>query len=264
MHIPLRSGERTAQLLFRESIQKDTIHHSELITVEETPQKPARRTLSGMFFSFIARYLEKTDFGNRVVHHVMSRLGAYSQAWSFTLTIALVILLRCTVVTAFYIPSPSMLDTLKVYDRVFVFRLAYLFDEPKIGDIVVFRVPETIPNYDPDKPIWIKRVVGVAGDHVAITDGHLLVNGKQISDPPFMARNRYSSHLGNGETYQETLVPEGHIMVFGDNSQNSYDSRYWGPVPVDRVIGKAFVRFWPLSRLGPLHGESVNPFPPGG
>lgn len=228
----------------------------------EAPQPTQRRTLSGIFFGFLATHLQKTDTGNKVVSHVMGRIGAYSQAWSFTLTIALVILLRCTVVTAFYIPSPSMLDTLKINDRVFVFRLAYLFSEPKIGDIVVFKVPEEIPDYQPDKPIWIKRVVGVAGDRVAIVDDHLVVNGKVVSDPPFFRKNRYISRLQNQTVYQETVVPEGNVLVFGDNSNNSYDSRYWGPVPENRIIGKAFVRFWPLSRLGPLHGETVSPFPP--
>lgn len=230
---------------------------------QESPQPQQRRTLSGIFFTYLATHLQKTDAGKKVVRHVMDRIGAYSQAWSFTLTIALVILLRCTVVTAFYIPSPSMLDTLKINDRVFVFRLAYLFSEPKVGDIVVFKVPETIPNYDPDKPIWIKRVVGVPGDHVAIIDNHLVVNGKLVSEPRFFMKNRYFSELKNNTVYRETVVPEGQVLVFGDNSNDSYDSRYWGPVPENRIIGKAFVRFWPLSRLGPLFGESVSPFPPG-
>ena len=58
-------------------------------------------------------------------------------------------------------------------------------------------------------------------------------------------------------------VGDDEILVFGDNSANSYDSRYWGPIPKDRIIGKAFVRFWPPSRIGPIHGESVRPLPPG-
>jgi len=228
----------------------------------EAPQPKQRRTLSGIFFTFLAKHLQKTETGSKVVGHVMDRIGAYSQAWSFTLTIALVILLRCTVVTAFYIPSESMLNTLKINDRIFVFRLAYLFDEPKVGDIVVFRVPENIHYYDPKKPIWIKRVVGVGGDRVAISGNHLVVNGKVVSDPPFFRRNPYYSHL-QGMEFNETVVPEGHVLLFGDNSGSSCDSRYWGPVPEDRIIGKAFVRFWPFSRLGPLHGESVNPLPVG-
>ena len=66
-----------------------------------------------------------------------------------------------------------------------------------------------------------------------------------------------------GYVYETTVVPEDHVMLFGDNSRNSYDSRAWGALPEDRIIGKAFVRFWPLSRIGPLHGESVRPLPPG-
>jgi signal peptidase I len=229
----------------------------------EPPPKPPRRTLTGLFFGLIAKQLEKSPKGREIVTHVASRIGFYSQAWSFTLTIALVILLRCTVVTAFYIPSPSMLDTLKINDRVFVFRLAYLFEKPKIGDIVVFKVPEDIPQYDPDKPIWIKRIVGIGGDHVEIVNNHLVVNGKKVSDPPFFRRNAYVSDLPGGRTFTEKVVPEGDVLVFGDNSQNSYDSRYWGPIHESRIIGRAFVRFWPLDRLGPIHGESVSPLPPG-
>lgn len=227
---------------------------------QEATRKP---TLTERFFGGIALRLERTDNGRKVVDHIKSKIGIYSQAWSLSLTLALVILLRCTVVTAFYIPSPSMLDTLQINDRVFVNRLAYLFDEPQVGDIVVFKVPETIPNYDPEKPIWIKRVVGVEGDTVRIENGRLMRNGKIVEDPPFFKRNPYVARLQDGTRYQEMKVGKDEILVFGDNSSNSYDSRYWGPIPKDRIIGKAFVRFWPPSRLGPIHGESVRPLPPG-
>ena len=226
-------------------------------------EKKPRRTLSGLFFEFLAGRLEATEKGRKVVSHVTQRLNIYSQAWSLSLTVAFVILLRCTVVTAFYIPSPSMEDTLAINDRVFVDRLAYVFGEPHRGDIVVFKVPETIPNYDPDKPIWIKRIVGLGGDTVSIEKDHLVIDGKEVTDPPVIRKNRYFARRLEGPGYHATKVPEEHVMVFGDNSDNSYDSRYWGPIPEDRIIGKAFVRFWPLSRIGPLHGESKNPHQPG-
>jgi signal peptidase I len=236
---------------------------SEIDAQPETVEQKPRRTLSGAFFKWLASRLENHPKGRQVVGHVVNRIGFYSQAWSFTLTIALVVFLRCTVVTAFYIPSPSMLDTLKIYDRVFVFRLAYWFEKPHLGDIVVFKVPEDIPDYQPDKPIWIKRIVGVGGDHVEIIENHLVVNGKKVTDPPFFRRNPYFAKLQNHTVFRGMDVPPGHVLVFGDNSDNSYDGRYWGPIPEDRIIGKAFVRFWPLSRLGGIHGESVNPLPPG-
>jgi signal peptidase I len=225
-------------------------------------EKKNRRTLSGIFFEFLAGRLEATEKGRKIVSHVTHRLNIYSQAWSLSLTVAFVILLRCTVVTAFYIPSPSMEDTLAINDRVFVNRLAYVFGEPQIGDIVVFKVPETIPNFDPDKPIWIKRIVGLEGDTVSIDHEHLMIDGKEVTDPPFVRKNRYFPRSLGG-AYEPTHIPDEHVMVFGDNSGNSYDSRYWGPIPEDRIIGKAFVRFWPLSRIGPLHGESKSPHPPG-
>ncbi len=223
----------------------------------------AKPTWTERFFTSIASKLEKSDNGSRVVDHIKSKIGIYSQAWSLSLTLALVILLRCTVVTAFYIPSPSMLDTLQINDRVFVNRLAYFFDEPQVGDIVVFKVPETIPDYDPEKPIWIKRVVGIEGDTVTIEKERLVINGELVEEPPFFKRNRYDKYIHRGGPYSGMEVGKDEILVFGDNSKNSYDSRYWGPIPKNRIIGKAFVRFWPPSRIGPIHGESVRPLPPG-
>lgn len=225
---------------------------------ESTEKKP-RRTLSCIFFSLLARKLEGFEKGKKLVTHVRGRLGFYEQFWSLAQVLMLVIVIRLFILTAFYIPSPSMLDTLQINDRVFVFRLAYLFTEPKVGDIVVFRVPEDIPNFDPEKPIWIKRIVGVAGDSVAIEDNRLCIDGDRVTNPPFFKKNAYFPKSLRGNVFPEQEVPPDHVMVFGDNSANSYDSRYWGPIPEDRIIGKAFVRFWPLARIGPIHGESHNP-----
>jgi len=226
--------------------------------------KRKRRSPSAVFFGWLAGHLQKTEKGTKLVSHVRERLGFYIQVWSLVQVVVVVLLIRIFVLTAFYIPSPSMLDTLKIKDRVFVFRQAYAFSEPKVGDIVVFRVPEDIPKYDPDKPIWIKRVVGVPGDTVSIEDNHLCINGERVTDPPFFKRNAYYQPYGvPGNAFPKTKVPSGCVLVFGDNSSNSYDSRYWGPIPQRRILGKAFLRFWPLSRIGPIHGESVSPLPPG-
>ena len=225
----------------------------------ETTEKGPRRTISAVLFSYLAQQLERFEKGRALVKHIREKLNVYEQIWSLVQVLILVVLIRIFILTAFYIPSPSMLDTLQINDRVFVFRPAYALTEPKVGDIVVFRVPEDIPNFDPDKPIWIKRIVGVAGDSVSIRDNRLCINGERVTEPPFFKKNAYFPRSLNGNVFPEQVVPEDHVMVFGDNSANSYDSRYWGPIPEDRIIGKAFVRFWPLSRIGPIHGESHNP-----
>jgi signal peptidase I len=265
-HNTLTDGELPSSAISSESgFRNDPRPHNSAFEIEGTGggapvQGPGadRYTLSEKFFGGVGDRMVDSGTGVGMVEHVRRNAHWYHQAWSLTLTLLLVLFLRFFVVTAFYIPSPSMLDTLKTHDRVFVNRLAYLFSKPKVGDIVVFNVPETIPDYDPEKPIWIKRVVGIAGNTVTIEHNRLTIDGKTVTDPPFFKHNTYFPRSINGDPNAPVIVPEDHILVFGDNSGNSYDSRYWGPIPVDRIVGKAFVRFWPLDRLGPLHGETVK------
>lgn len=142
------------------------------------------------------------------------------------------------VVQAFYIPSGSMIPTLMPGDRVLVNKFIYRFTEPKRGDIMVFRFP-----LDP-KRHFIKRVIAVGNETVELKKGRLYVNGKLVEQP-------YLPELYDND-FGPYTVPAEEFFCLGDNRNNSEDSRYWGCVPRKNVIGKAFVRYWPLNHLGLL------------
>ena len=147
---------------------------------------------------------------------------------------------RPFVVEAFYIPSESMVPTLRVGDRVLVNKFIYRFTDPERGDIVVF---ESVEGGGED---LIKRVVGVPGDEISVRGGRLLVNGEPQKEP--YVNKKYPDRSSSAPT----TVPEGHVFVMGDNRANSRDSRYFGPVPERKIEGEAFLRFWPPDRIGGL------------
>ncbi|MBC7293668.1 MAG: signal peptidase I [Thermoleophilia bacterium] len=149
----------------------------------------------------------------------------------------LALLVQQFIVKPFAIPSPSMEPTLVEGDRVLVNRLVYHFRSPQRGDVVVFHPPGK-PDSDP----FIKRVVAVGGDTVAVHGGLLYVNGV-AQEEPFI-----KEHPIAGE-FPETEVPPGHVWVMGDNRNNSGDSRVFGPVSISAILGKAFAVYWPLSHI---------------
>jgi signal peptidase I len=151
----------------------------------------------------------------------------------------LALLIQQFVVKPFSIPSGSMEPTLTNGDRVLVVRFAYRFGEPKPGDIIVFH-PPTSPKEE-----YIKRVVAVAGDRVAVHDGALWINDV-AQDEPYI---KDKPMLG---TFKEITVPQGSVFAMGDNRNNSGDSRVFGPVPKSSILGKAFFLYWPLARIGGL------------
>ena len=172
---------------------------------------------------------------------------------------------RPFVVEAFWIPSASMVPTLKYGDRVLVNKFIYRFTEPERGDVVVFKSveggrlpPEENPigrligffrNDGPDRAPrqdLIKRVVGVPGDEISVRGGRLFVNGEPQREP--YVNKKYPDR----SFYAPTTVPEGHVFAMGDNRANSQDSRIFGPVPKENIEGEAFLRFWPLGRIGLL------------
>ena len=166
-----------------------------------------------------------------------------------TLIIALLIALfaRAFVVQAFKIPSESMKPTLLVGDHLLVNKFIYgiriplvgkkilQFSEPQRGDVIVFIFPG-----DKSKD-YIKRVIGLPGDTVEIRDRKIYINDRLIEDPWGV----YSSWDAQApQTYGPTVVPPDSLFVMGDNRDNSLDSRVWGFVPLDDVLGKAFILYW--------------------
>ena len=147
---------------------------------------------------------------------------------------------RPFVVEAFWIPSASMVPTLKYGDRVLVNKFIYRFTEPQRGDIIVFK------SVEGDDQDLIKRVVGVPGDEIAVRGGKLFVNGEPQKEP--YVNKKYPDR----SFYAPTTVPKDHVFAMGDNRANSQDSRIFGPVPEKNIEGEAFLRFWPPDRIGGL------------
>ena len=158
---------------------------------------------------------------------------------SFIVAGGAALLLITFVVRSFFIPSASMLPTLKVHDYILVNKFIYEFCHPMRGDILVFYPPH-LPE-DSDKKDFIKRVIAIEGDEITVRDGVVLLNGAALEEPYIAAPpvNDFGPHR----------VPPGHIFMMGDNRNNSDDSRSWGDLPLENVVGKAFLVFWPPQRI---------------
>lgn len=177
------------------------------------------------------------------------------------LALALALVIKTFLVQAFYIPSASMEPTLMTGDRVLVNKVIYRLHDPRRGDIIVFEDPN--PGTEPDRnPLesfldwlsqglgfsrsseedFIKRVMGLPGETIEGRDGAVWVDGERIDEP-------YLNGVKTSD-FEAVIVPEGELFVMGDNRSNSNDSRFMGTIPIDRVVGKAFVKIWPPSRVG--------------
>ena len=165
--------------------------------------------------------------------------------WGVILVIAVLasFMVRTYAVQTFYIPSGSMEPTLHLKDRILVDKLAVRFGTINTGDIIVFKAPPAEHCDDGPFTDLVKRVIGTPGETLTSKGNTVYINGVALKEP---------------WTYFRTLIPEikkitlkkNQYFVMGDNRANSCDSRYWGPVPRSDIIGKAFVRIWPLSRIG--------------
>ena len=169
---------------------------------------------------------------------------------------------QAAIVKPFVIPTGSMEPTLEPSQRVLVNRLAYDFGSPHRGDIVVFHPPSSLncgdtkapPNEPcpksvstPSNQYFVKRIMGLPGDHLWIKDGHPVINGHEITDEP------YITPCGDVPACNMPIVitiPKGEYYMLGDNRGDSDDSRYWGPIPSSWIIGEVFATYWPPDRIG--------------
>jgi signal peptidase I len=174
--------------------------------------------------------------------------------------------LRQFVVEARYIPSGSMEPTLHGCedcwdaDRVIVNKLSYKFSGPKRGDIIVFEPTEELKRQNYTEA-FIKRVIGLPGEKIAIENGNVYINDRPLEEK-YLAKEiktfTKDCHLpnpansANAFLSQPQTIPPNNYLVMGDNRFNSYDGRCWGFVPKDNIVGQAVLRFWPLNRLGGL------------
>ena len=177
--------------------------------------------------------------------------------------------IQAFLVKPFRIPSASMEPTLDIGQRVLVSRVNYHVGEPDRGEVVVFKPPAGadnnecgVPNFEPasrnqacPRPSsgesdqnFIKRIVAVGGDRVRIERGRVILNGKKV-DEPFIEPSENCSICN---LPREITVPKGHYFMMGDNRGESADSREWGPVPEDQLVGQAFFTYWPPKRIGTL------------
>ena len=170
---------------------------------------------------------------------------------SLGLAVVLAGVCHAAVAEARYIPSGSMLPTLQVGDRVLIEKLSYHLTLPRRGDIVVFTPPTAVEAYGYDTSIpWIKRVIALPGEKVAIASGRVWINGRAMQEGYLDEPPRYAM--------DERIVPRGHLFVLGDNRNHSIDSHVWGTVPLAHIIGRASFRFWPLAQAGNLADPPEN------
>lgn len=155
------------------------------------------------------------------------------------------------IVTYLFIVQPneirgaSMDTTFLNGEYILTNKLSYKFGHPEHGDVVVFASPE---NKDID---YIKRIIGIEGDRVMVTNNEVFVNGKKI-DEPYIQQPTSLIEGGFLMEGQEIVVPAGHIFVMGDNRPRSSDSRVFGPIPNQDVIGEVFFRYFPATRFGSI------------
>jgi signal peptidase I len=175
--------------------------------------------------------------------------------WLVTLAgaILVVLLLKAYVVNPYRIPSSSMEPTLHCAkpapgceanrsDRVLANRFVYHLRDPRRGDVVVFKTPDKAFERCGAGGVFVKRIIGLPGETVSERDGKIFIDGKPLKEP-YVLPSRRDTDSGGWE------VPKGRYFVMGDNRENSCDSRVWGSVPRENLIGTVFATYWPPGRI---------------
>lgn len=177
---------------------------------------------------------------------------------TLVLTLVIFVVIQNFVAQPYRVQQQSMEHTLEPEQYVLVDKLTPRFDTYKRGDIIVFDPPAAWATGEGGTP-FIKRVIGVGGDTIQIRDGQVWVNGTALREP-YVFEGQPTVATGDQSTWH---VPQGELFVMGDHRANSADSRIFGTVPVTNVIGRAWLRYWPLGTFGvlqtPTYGTTASP-----
>ena len=172
-----------------------------------------------------------------------SALWRSVREWGVVIVVALVaaLAIRTFAVQTYFIPSNSMAPTLEVGDRLMVYKLAFRVGQVDRGDLVVFNRPESMKNSQIKD--FVKRVVALPGEQVQVINGVVYVDNLPLPE-------KYLTGDSPTTDFDPVDVPKGQIFVMGDNRSNSRDSRSFGPIDVDLLVGEVFVRIWPIRNVG--------------
>lgn len=197
--------------------------------------------------------------------------------WIVCIIVAFVLalLIRYFVGTPTIVKQPSMMDTLQPNQRLILNRISRTINEmPERGDIITFESPDINPeNYDPNnvvaqysyspsnwfgdfvyyfleinKESYIKRVIALPGEHLEIKDEKVYINGEELNEP--YLKEGVTTKINDKNPYCNLIVPENCVFVMGDNRDHSTDSRAFGCIPLEKIEGKVWIRFWPLNLFG--------------
>jgi signal peptidase I len=176
------------------------------------------------------------------------RTGVLEIAETLFLTIAIFLIVQNFVAQPFKVEQRSMERTVEPGEYVLVDKLTPHFATYARGDVVVFTPPADPVETNGVRTPYIKRVVGLPGEEVEVRDGAILIDGRKLAEP-YVYEGQSTEQTGSETRW---TVPEGELFLLGDHRQASSDSREFGPVPIENLVGRVVLRYWPLSALGPL------------
>ena len=194
--------------------------------------------LDGVEATGVRRRRRKRSATRNAIEWVLVLMGA--------LLVALVV--KTWLFQAFYIPSGSMEPTLHVSDRVLVNKVSYDIGDVERGDIVVFERPDSWGSGDIDD--LIKRVIGLPGETVAVRQGEVYIDGERLEEPWIEDDVVTPAFFEESGCVPSCRIGDDEVFVLGDNRGNSDASNHFGPLPFDTIVGRAFIRVWPLGDFG--------------